>query len=310
MDRKLISIMTPCYNEEGNLPNLYARVTKVIDGMTDYDFEWVIIDNDSQDSSRQILRELAEKDSRLKVIFNLRNFGPDRSSASGLYQTSGDASICVAADLQDPPELIPSFIEKWESGCDVVMGRIISSEESAGAFATRGLLYKILDCFSETHVESHVTGFGLYSQAVVNLMREEGRPKPSFRLSVSNFGYKISYIDFRQPVRVAGKSSYSFMTKLNTAIDMLIEVSDRPIRIITLTGAGLSAFSVAVTLLLIILNLLSPAAFYLYLILIFLILLVAGLLALSMGVVGEYVAMVQMYVKRVPLVIEKCRINF
>ena len=141
-------------------------------------------------------------------------------------------------------------------------------------------------------------------------MREEGRPKPSFRLSVSNFGYKISYVDFRQPVRVAGKSSYSFMTKLNTAIDMLIEVSDRPIRIITLTGAGLSAFSVAVILLLIILNLLSPAAFYLYLILIFLILLVAGLLALSMGVVGEYVAMVQMYVKRVPLVIEKCRINF
>lgn len=310
MDRKLISIMTPCYNEEGNLPNLYARVTKVIDGMTDYDFEWVIIDNDSQDSSRQILRELAEKDSRLKVIFNLRNFGPGRSSAYGLYQTSGDASICVAGDLQDPPELIPRFVQTWEAGNDVVLGRIKASEESSRAFATRGLFYRIINAFSDTKIESHVTGFGLYSKRAVSLLREEANPVPNFRFSISNFGFHVAYVDYVQPLRVAGKSSYTFISKLDTSIDSLIQASVRPVRLVTLSGAVLSGLMFLLAIALLVLDIVLGAPVWWHLLICSLVFLVAGLLALAIGVVGEYVVSVLEHVKAAPLVIEKERFNF
>lgn len=308
--RKLISIMTPCFNEEGNLRNLYQRVTKVIDGMTDYDFEWVIIDNDSQDSSRQILRELAEKDSRLKVIFNLRNFGPGRSSAYGLYQTSGDASICVAGDLQDPPELIPRFIQAWEAGNDVVLGRIKTSEESARAFATRGFFYRIINAFSDTKIESHVTGFGLYSKRAVSLLREEANPVPNFRFSISSFGFHVAYVDYIQPLRVAGKSSYTFVSKLDTSIDSLIQASVRPVRLVTLSGAILAGLTALLIVIFLVLDVAFSALVWWRLLVCSLIFFVAGLLALAVGLVGEYVVSVLEHVKGEPLVIERERFNF
>ena len=145
-----------------------------MNSMRDYRFEWVIIDNSSTDNSREILRAIASRDERVRVIYNLRNFGPGRSSCHGLFQTSGDAAICMACDLQDPPELIPDYVAKWEQGSDVVLGKIASSEESKRAFATRGLFYKIMASFSDNPIESHVTGFGLYSRRVIELLEAEG----------------------------------------------------------------------------------------------------------------------------------------
>lgn len=308
--RKLISLMTPCYNEEGNLKNLYARVAAVLDQLPQYDFEWIFIDNDSQDKSREILRDLAAHDRRIKVIFNMRNFGPGRSSAHGLYQTTGDASICLAADLQDPPELIPEFIMKWEGGAEVVLGHIAESQESSRAFATRGLFYKIINKFSDGDLQSHVTGFGLYSRRVVQLLKEEANPVPNFRFSIAGFGFPISYVDYVQPLRVAGKSSYNFISKLNTAIESLVQASTSPIRIITVSGTILACLSLVLTIVLLVFaiaqcNLACSMGAIASIVAFF-----AGLLALAVGVVGEYVVSALEYEKNLPLVIEAERINF
>lgn len=310
MARKLISIMTPCYNEEGNLRDLYTRVVKVMDGLTQYDFEWIIIDNASTDGSREILRELATTDSRLKLIFNTRNYGPGRSSAHGLYQTTGDASICVAGDLQDPPELIPEFIATWEHGSEVVLGKIKASEESARAFATRGLFYRIINSFSDTKIESHVTGFGLYSKRVVDLLREEANPTPNFRFSISNFGFDVAYVEYIQPLRVAGKSSYTFISKLDTSIDALVQASDRPVRLITIAGALLSGVCIPALVLFVALGIALGGEVWLHLQLCALVLFVSGLLALAVGVVGEYVISALKHERHEPLVIESARFNF
>lgn len=307
--QKRLSITTPCFNEEGNLEPLYSRVCAVMDSMPEYQFEWVIIDNCSIDRSREILRHLAAKDKRIKVIFNTRNFGPGRSSCYGLYQTTGDASICVACDLQDPPELIPQFIRKWENGADVVLGRITESEESAGSFATRGLFYKILNLFSDNKVESHVTGFGLYSRRVIRLLMIEANPNPNYRFSISNFGFAVEYVDYIQPLRSAGKSSYNFISKLNTSIDALVQASTSPVRIITLSGAVLAGIAIPCCLILSVFDLILLSEITFRFALSLLVLGVAGLLALAIGVVGEYVVSTLAHVKSEPLVIEKERIN-
>lgn len=310
MDKKTISIMTPCYNEAGNLEKLYERTTSVMNSMRDYKFEWVIIDNSSTDNSREILRAIASRDERVRVIYNLRNFGPGRSSCHGLFQTSGDAAICMACDLQDPPELIPDYVAKWEQGSDVVLGKIASSEESKRAFATRGLFYKIMASFSDNPIESHVTGFGLYSRRVIELLKAEGNPVPNFRFSISNFGFDVSYIEYDQPIRNAGQSSYNFMRKLDTSIESLTQISTKPIRMITVSGAILASLSL-LALLISIAGLVITSSDAAWRILCCALMgAFAGLLALAIGVVGEYVILCLMYIKQEPLVYEKARINF
>lgn len=307
---KTISIMTPCYNESGNLEKLYERTANVMNSIPSYEFEWVIIDNCSTDDSRKILRELAARDERLKIIYNLRNFGPGRSSCYGMFQTTGDATICMACDLQDPPELIPSYIDKWEKGSDVVLGKIISSEESNRAFATRGLFYKIMASFSDSPIESHVTGFGLYSRRVIELLKAEGNPVPNFRFSISNFGFEVSYIEYDQPVRMAGQSSYNFIRKLDTSIESLTQISTKPVRLITVSGALLASISLLVLLVSVVVRIIVHSNIVCWSIVCALMGLFAGLLALAIGVVGEYVVLTLMYIKHEPLVYEKGRINF
>lgn len=310
MDKKTISIMTPCYNEAGNLEKLYERTASVMNSMRDYRFEWVIIDNSSTDNSREILRAIASRDERVRVIYNLRNFGPGRSSCHGLFQTSGDAAICMACDLQDPPELIPDYVAKWEQGSDVVLGKIASSEESKQSFATRGLFYKIMASFSDNPIESHVPGFGLYSRRVIELLEAEGNPVPNFRFSISNFGFDVSYIEYDQPIRNAGQSSYNFMRKLDTSIESLTQISTKPVRMITVSGAVLASFSL-LALLISIAGLVITSSDIAWRILCCALMgTFAGLLALAIGVVGEYVVLCLMYIKQEPLVYEKARINF
>ncbi|MBF1197715.1 MAG: glycosyltransferase family 2 protein, partial [Fusobacterium periodonticum] len=240
---KKISIFSPCYNEELNLEMLYNRITNVMEKLKDkYDYEIVIIDNKSKDNSRKVLRKLAEKDKRVKVIFNTRNFGPGRSGAHGFFQTTGDASIALAADLQDPPELIPEFLKKWEEGYKVVWGQKTESEESKVMFFIRKLYYKIIGKFSENKQIDNITGYGLYDKKVVEQLKNEKNPHPNFRYSVTDFGYDVSLVTYKQNKRLHGKSSYNFFRYLDTAISALISTSRFPLRLITYCGFLLSGF--------------------------------------------------------------------
>lgn len=309
---KKISIFSPCYNEELNLEILYNRITDVMEKLKDkYDYEIVIIDNKSKDNSRNVLRKLAEKDKKVKVIFNTRNFGPGRSGAYGFFQTTGEATIALAADLQDPPELIPEFLKKWEEGYKVVWGQKTESEESKVMYFIRKLYYKIIGKFSENKQIDNITGYGLYDKTVVQQLKNENNPHPNFRYSITDFGYDISLVTYKQNKRLHGKSSYNFFRYLDTAISALISTSRFPLRMITYCGFLLSGFCFLSGLYYLVKKILYWDSFQLGLApLIVAVLFIAAIQMIFIGILGEYLGEVLNWVITKPLVIEDERINF
>ncbi len=309
---KKISIFSPCYNEELNLEILYNRITDVMEKLKDrYDYEIVFIDNKSKDNSRKVLRKLAEKDKKVKVIFNTRNFGPGRSSAYGLFQTTGDSTIVLAADLQDPPELIPKFLKKWEEGYKVVWGQKTESEESKLMYFIRKLYYKIIRKFSENKQIDNITGYGLYDKNVVQQLKNENNPHPNFRYSITDFGYEVSLVTYKQNKRLHGKSSYNFFRYLDTAISALISTSRFPLRMITYCGFLLSGFCFLSGLYYLVKKILYWDSFQLGLApLIVAVLFIAAIQMIFIGILGEYLGEVLNWVITKPLVIEDERINF
>ena len=310
--KKKISIFSPCYNEELNLEILYNRITNVMEKLKDkYDYEIVFIDNKSKDNSRKVLRKLAEKDKKVKVIFNTRNFGPGRSGSYGFFQTTGDASIALAADLQDPPELIPEFLKKWEEGYKVVWGQKTESEESKFMYFIRKLYYKIIEKFSENKQIANVTGYGLYDKKVVQQLKNENNPHPNFRYSVTDFGYDINLVAYKQNKRIHGKSSYNFFRYLDTAVSALISTSRFPLRMITYCGFLLSIFCFFSGLYYLVKKILYWNSFKLGLIpLIIAMFFIVAIQMIFIGILGEYLNEVLNWVVTKPLVIEEERINF
>ena len=308
---KTVSLFTPCYNEEGNIDTLYMEVSKVMNSLKQYNFEYVLIDNASTDHTVDRIKAIAEQDPRVKLIVNQKNFGPGRSGAYGFMQTQGDASICFAADLQDPPSLIPEFIKKWENGAKVVWGRKNGDEEKGLIKASRKLYYRIIKDFSEEEQYSNVSGFGLYDREVMDLIRDVQDPIPNFRYLIADFGYHVEFIDYVKPNRKHGKSSYNFWRYYNTAMDSLISTSTTPLRLATLIGFVLALLSFAIGFFYLIFKLIfwnsfnagsAPTLIGLFFI--------GSVLLFFIGLVGEYVGAVLVRVTRRPLVVEKERVNF
>ena len=308
---KTVSLFTPCYNEEGNIPILYEAVCKVMDSLPQYQFEYVLIDNASTDRTVDLLREICAKDPRVKVIVNQKNFGPGRSGCYGFLQTTGDVSICFAADLQDPPELIPQFLEKWENGAKVVWGRKQGDEERGLIKLCRKLYYSVIQLFSDEKQYANVSGFGLYDREVMEMIRAVNDPIPNFRHLIADFGYEVEFVDYVKPNRKKGHSSYNFWRYYNTAMDSLVSTSTTPLRIITLIGFILAVCSFLLGLVYLVLKLLfwysfsagqAPiliGMFFLGAVQIFII-----------GLLGEYIGSVVVRLKNRPMVVEKERINF
>lgn len=308
---KKVSLFTPCYNESENIKPLYDQVTQTMKTVRGYDYEYVIIDNCSTDGTQDILRDIASKDKRVKVIFNQKNFGPSRSGSYGFFQTTGDCSICFAADFQDPPELIPDFIKKWEEGSKVVWGKKTSSDEKQSMFAIRKLYYKMIKSLSDNEQYENVTGFGLYDKEVMNNLREFSGPTPNFRNMISEFGYDIVFIEYHQPVRRAGKSSYNFFKYLNVAITDIVNTSKVPLRLATYVGAIIAFFSILIAIFNVILKImywdsydagmasLTAGLFF-----------IGAVQIMFIGIIGEYVGEILNRMKRKPMVVEKERINF
>lgn len=308
---KKISIFTPCYNEEENVYDLCMAVKSIMSKMSNYEYEHVLIDNASTDNTWQILKKLASEDRRIKVIQNERNFGPSRSGSHGFFQTDGDASICMACDFQDPPELIPQFISKWEGGYKVVWGKKTSSEENRSMFLVRSIYYKIIGLFSDVKQYEQVTGFGLYDKKVVDLMRLANDPNPNFRNLIAEYGYEIGLIEYAQPKRKAGKSSYNFLKYFNIALISLVNTSTIPLRVAVFVGFFISIVSFILALIYLVLKLLNWNSFNMGIApIIISIFFLGGVQLAFLGVLGEYIGEILARVKNTPLVVERSRINF
>ncbi len=310
--RRSITIALPCYNEEGNIRELYRRLIDVTLAFADrYQFEFLFIDNCSEDQTVSVLRELAGADRRVKVIVNARNFGHIRSPYHVLLEASGQAVICMATDLQDPPELIPDFIAKWEAGYRIAVGVKTKSEESFLFYSLRSMYYSALRRLSDIELIEHFTGFGLYDERVVAILRTLDDPYPYFRGLIADIGFPIAKIPFTQPLRKRGVTKNNFYTLFDMAMLGFTSHSKVPLRLATLLGfvGGAVSFSVGVFYLIYKLLVwrnfsvgIAPLVIGLFFF--------ASVQLIFLGVVGEYVGAIYTHVRKRPHVVEAERINF
>ncbi len=308
---KLISIVTPCYNEEANVENTYCRVKALFESLGQYRYEHIFIDNCSRDGTVEILRRLASHDKNVKVIINSRNFGHVRSPMYAFLQTRGDAVIPVVADLQDPLDLIPVFLEKWEQGAKMVMGVKARSKESPVMFVIRRFYYKIASRLSEIELTNNFYGFGLYDRVMIEAMRQMNDPYPYGRGMVSEIGYPTVKIEYTQNRRERGITKNNFYTLYDIAMLGITSHSKVPLRLATMLGFAMSAVS-----------LLVAVGYFIYKLVFWynfqvgIAPLVIGIFFFSavqlffIGILGEYIGFIHTQVLRRPLVFEKERINF
>ena len=310
-DKKIISVVTPCFNEEGNVQDLFNNVKKVFEGSPECLFEHLFIDNASTDSTVNILKKMANEDKRIKVIINMKNFGPIRSPYHGLLQAQGDAVVVMAADFQEPPEMITEFIKEWESGSDIVIGIKNKSKESPLMFLIRRLFYWLSDKMSETEYIKNFTGFGLYDKKFIDVLRSLNEPYPYFRGLVSKFGSNIKEIKFTQPKRKTGKTKNNFYTLYDIAMLGFVNHSKLPIRLASFIGFAGAFISFIVATIYFIYKIIYWGNFEMGVApLIIGFFFVSSIQLLFIGIIGEYIASIYTQVKNQPLVIEKERINF
>lgn len=309
--KKLISIVTPCFNEKSNVEELASRIREVMEDQEKYDYEHIFIDNNSDDGTVEEIKNLISIDARIRLIVNCRNFGPIRSPAYALFQTKGDAIISLASDLQDPPELITEFIKRWEAGFKIVIGVKPKSEESAPMFALRRLYYVGLERISEAPLIQNYTGFGLYDREVINRIESLNDPYPYFRGLIAEFGYPRSEITFTQPTRKRGVTKLKPYALYDAAMLGITSHSKLPLRLATMSGFGLSFFSLLIAFGYGLAKLFFWDSFSLGMAPLVVGLFFFGSIQLFfIGLLGEYIGAIHTQVMKRPLVIEKERINF
>lgn len=309
--RAKISVVTPCYNEEENVELLYNKVKEVFSRLGEYDYEHIFIDNASTDNTVKILKSIAIKDKNLKIIVNSRNFGHIRSPFYGLLQGSGDAVVFLAADLQDPPEMIKDFILKWKEGYKIVLGVKKQSKESRLMFAVRKLFYDLIGAISEIGHIKNFTGFGLYDNRIIQILRNIDDPYPYFRGLVCDIGFEIFTIEFVQPARKKGVTKNNFYSLYDMAMLGITNHSKIPLRLAAMLGFLVALISFFVALVYLIYKIIFWQSFTVGTAPI-----IIGLFFFSavqlffIGILGEYIGSIHTQVLKRPLVIEKERINF
>ena len=294
------------------MEELYKQVKAQFEALKDkYTYEHIFIDNASQDKTVEILKGIAAKDKNVKIIVNASNFGHIRSPFHGLKQCYGDAVMLMVADLQDPPELIPEFLTKWEEGHKVVVGVKNKSKENPIMYGIRKLFYTMVRKMSETPMIDNFTGFGLYDKSFVDLLRATEDPYPYMRGFVAEYGGDIATVYFTQPKREHGKTSNNFYKLYDMAMLGFVNHSKVPLRLAVFIGFAIAALSLAVALFYFIYKLCYWDSFQ-----VGNAPLVIGLFFFSavqlifIGILGEYIGAIHTQVRKRPLVIEKERINF
>lgn len=308
---KSISVITPCFNEEENVETVYREVKEVFDGLKGYSYEHVFIDNASNDNTFAVLKRLASKDFRVKVIVNTRNFGHIRSPYHAMLQVQGDAVIGLAADLQDPPGLIKDFIEKWKQGYKIVVGVKKSTGESRVKFFLRNTYYDLLSRLSSIDLVKNNTGFGLYDREVIEELRKIDDRYPYFRGLTAELGYQSAKIDYVQPQRKRGKSSNNFYDLYDMALLGITSHSKVPLRMATFLGFSSSAISLLVAVIYFGYKLIYWQSFSVGIAPIVIgLFLFFSIQLFFLGILGEYLGVIHTQVLNRPLVVERERLNF
>jgi glycosyltransferase involved in cell wall biosynthesis len=309
---KTISIVTGCYNEEENVRELWERVTKVMAAeLPNYAYEFILIDNSSTDKTVAVLREICKEDQRVKVIVNTRNFGHIRSGYHALLQARGDVVVGMASDLEDPPELIPQFIRKWEEGYKIVLAQKTGSDEFGLFYLIRKIYYAVITRLSETQLVKDATGFGVYDRRVMEDIRRIDDPYPYFRGLLCDLGYEIFLIPFHKPVRKRGITKNNFYTLYDMAMLGITNHSKVPLRLAIFSGFCIGAVSFLIAFAYLIYKLLFWNSFRVGTAPVVVGMFFLGAVQLFfVGILGEYIGSIHTQVLHRPLVIEKERINF
>lgn len=309
---KKISILIPCYNEEENVGPMSEAIKNLFETqLQSYDYELVFIDNDSKDKTRAILRDICSKNPKIKAIFNAKNFGQFNSPYYGMLQTTGDCTISMVCDFQDPIELIPQYIEEWEKGYKIVIGIKTSSKENPIMYHLRGVYYKLIKKFSDVEQIEHFTGSGLYDREFVNVLRDLKDPTPFLRGIVAELGYKRKEIPYEQPQRRAGKTSNNFMRLYDAAMLSITSYTKIGLRLCTFFGMLIAGCSAFVGLVYLIMKLFMWNSFFAGMAPVLIGMFFLGSIQLFfLGFIGEYILSINQRVMNRPLVIEEERINF
>jgi glycosyltransferase involved in cell wall biosynthesis len=311
MSQKTISIITPCYNEEGNVLTLYNQVRQVMLGIGKYDYEHIFIDNASVDNTVAILKSIAAEDPNVKVIVNARNFGHIRSPIHALFQARGDAMIGIVADLQDPPPMIADLIREWENGAYCVLGIKRTSEENSLMFWARKQYYRIAESLSSIETIQNYTGFGLYDRKVVDLVKSFDDPYPYFRGMIAEIGLPTVKLLYDQPARKFGITKNNWYTLYDIGMLGIINHSKVPLRLATFAGfaGALGSFLLAIGYLLAKLIFwhrfdvgVAPLLIGVFFVL--------SIVLVCLGIMGEYVGAIYTQLQHRPYAVELERINF
>ena len=307
---KKVSIMVPCYNEEENVVPMSQALVAQMEQLPQYDYEILFIDNCSQDKTRELLRGICAENKKIKAIFNSKNFGQFNSPYHGICQTTGDCTITVCCDFQDPIEMIPKFLAEWENGHKVVIGIKTSSKENKLMYFLRSIYYKLIRKLSRVEQIEHFTGFGLYDKSFVEVLRNLDDSTPFLRGIVAELGPNIKKIEYEQAQRRAGKTSNNFFSLYDAAMLSFTSYTKIGMRLAEFLGVMMCAGSVIAAIVCLILQLsmgifeTGTAA------IIMTVVFVAGLQLFFTGFAGEYIMSMNTRTMKRPLVVEEERINF
>ena len=309
---KKVSILIPCYNEEENVvPMSQAIVNLFTSELTQYDYELLFIDNDSSDNTRPLLRQICAANPKIKAIFNAKNFGQFNSPYYGILQTTGDCTISMVCDFQDPIELIPQYLKEWENGYKIVIGIKSSSKENPIMYHLRSFYYRIIKKFSDTEQIEHFTGSGLYDKEFVQVLRDLKDPTPFLRGIVAELGYKRKEIEYEQPQRRAGKTHNNFMSLYDAAMLSFTSYTKIGLRLATFLGVGCGIISFVIGVFYLIAKLIwwnnfsagiAPITIGMFFL--------GSVQLFFLGFLGEYIMSINQRVMNRPLVVEEERINF
>ncbi len=309
---KTISVLIPCYNEQDNVVPMSEELVKLFDDkLSAYQYEIVFIDNDSTDNTRALLRDICSKNTNIKAIFNAKNFGQFNSPYYGMLQTTGDCTILLCCDFQDPLEYLPQMVEEWEAGNKIIVMQKNASNENKFMYFLRSCYYKMIHKFSNVEQIEHFTGFGLYDRSFINVMRELDDPTPFLRGVVAELGYKIKVIQYTQQQRRAGKTHNNFHTLYDAAMLGFTSYTKVGLRAATFVGFFVAFISVIIGIVYLILKLVywdrfNAGAAPMILGMFFL----GAVQLVFLGLIGEYILSINTRIMKRPLVIEEERINF
>ena len=309
--KKKVSIVIPCYNEEENVEAISAAVIGQMEALPQYDYEILFIDNCSRDNTRALIRKVCAENPRIKAIFNVKNFGQFNSPYYAICQTTGDCTIPICADFQDPVELIPVFLKYWEEGYQIVCGVKTSSRENRLVYGLRTAYYRLIRKFSAVEQIERFTGFGLYDRSFVDVLRSLHDPTPFIRGIVAELGGRRKEVPYEQPLRRAGKTHNNWYSLYDAAMLSVTSYTKVGMRIAEFVGFAFATASLLVGLIYLIMKLIYWDRFVAGQAPILIIVsLMCSMLLFFLGFLGEYIMSINLRLMNRPLVIEEERINF